>query len=78
MFGNLGLHVIQYPTKKWGYVGSIPVVLGTQIEASTSAVMGGRAFTNEEGKIVEWKFPIFDSAEAAKAFAIAKGCEVQS
>ena len=78
MFGNMGLHTIQYPTKKWGFVGSIPVALGEQVPATTSAVMGGRAFWNEKKELVEWKFPVFESQEAAIEFAKAKGCEVRS
>lgn len=27
MFGNLGLHVMQFPSGKWGFVGSVPIEL---------------------------------------------------
>jgi len=70
--------VIEFPSKRWGYVGTIPTVLGTQVRASTAAVMGLRAFTNEAGEIVEWKFPTFATEAEAREFAAAKGCEVRS
>jgi hypothetical protein len=76
MFGNLGLHIIKYPTGRYGYVGRIPTVLATQVPASTAAVMGQRSFYNDAGELVEWKFPVFDTEQEAIAFAKAKGCEV--
>src|SRR6266702_702968 len=52
MFKNMGLHTIKCPTGKFAYVGSIPVALAEIVEASTSDVMGGRAWTDEAtGKI---------------------------
>ena len=76
MFGNLGLHVIKNPA------GSLLVcrlnVLGYTIPASTAAVMGQRAFRNDAGELVEWKFPVFKSHEEAVLFALVKGCEVRS
>jgi hypothetical protein len=78
MFGNLGLHAMQFPSGKFGYVGSIPTALGIQVPATTAAVMGQRAFRNEAGEIVEWKFPVFDSLQEAVDFAFAKGFEVRS
>ncbi len=66
MFKNMGLHTIKCPTGKFAYVGSIPVALAEIVEASTSDVMGGRAWTDEAtGKIVTTKFPVFDTNEAA-------------
>jgi hypothetical protein len=78
MFGNLGLHVIKNPAGTFSYVGTIPTVLAKAIPASTSAVMGQRAFRGENGEILEWRFPVFPTLEAAVAFARSKGCEVQS
>jgi hypothetical protein len=75
MFRNLGLHIIKFPVGKWGYVGSIPTVLGTMIPASKAAVMGCRSFTNDAGELVEWSFPVFDTEAEAIAFAKSKGCE---
>ena len=73
MFGNLGLHVIKFPSGRFGYVGSIPTALGTQVPASTAAVMGCRSFRNDAGELVEWKFPVFDTEAEARAFAQDKG-----
>lgn len=74
LFGHkLGCHVIQFPSKRFGYVGSLPTSLAREIPASTSAVMGGRAFTNAAGEIVEWKFPSFDTEAEARAFAAEHG-----
>jgi hypothetical protein len=77
MFGNMGLWAHKFPSGKFGFVGSIPTALGTQVKANTAAVMGGRAFENEAGEIVEWKFPVFDTLEAAVAFAASKGFETK-
>mgnify|MGYP001579968304 CR=1 FL=1 len=72
MFKNLGLHIIKFPSGRYGFVGSIPTTLGTEIMASTAAVMGGRAYRNAEGEIVELKFPSFDTEAKAQAFATSK------
>jgi len=73
MFSNLGLHVIQFPSKRFGFVGSIPAALGTEVPASRAAVMGGRSFYNAAGELVEIKFPVFDTEAEARAFAASKG-----
>lgn len=77
MFGNLGLHVIKNPAGTYSYVGSIPTVLGYTVPANTSAVLGCRAFRNDAGELVEWKFPVFKSRGDAILFAVLKGCEVK-
>jgi hypothetical protein len=76
MFRNMGCHIIQFPSKRFGFVGSIPTSLGEQVPASTAAVMGQRAFRNDAGEIVEWKFPVFDSEQAARDFAASKGAVI--
>jgi len=74
MFGkSLGLHILHFPSGRWGYVGSVPVSLATAIPASTSAVMGCRAWRDESGALMEWKFPTFDDCDSAVRFAQAKG-----
>lgn len=67
MFSNLGLHVIQAPSGRFIYVGTIPTVLGKMVPASDAAVYGQRAFRNDAGEIMEWKFPTFDTQEQAVA-----------
>ena len=47
MFGNVGLHVIKFPSGRYGYVGSVPSSLGNEVKANRSDIMGGRAFRNE-------------------------------
>lgn len=76
MFGNLKVHVIDFPTGKFGFVGTLPAVLGTAVPATTADVMGGRAFTAPGGEIVTLKFPSFDSWEDAVKFAASKGVAV--
>ena len=76
MFGNMGLHIIKFPSGRYGYVGSIPTVLAEQVKASTAAVMGGRAFWNADRELMEWKFPTFATEEGARVHAAAKGCNV--
>lgn len=80
MFGhNLGLHVIKFPSGKFGFVGSIPTALGQEVPASTAAVLGCRAHWNaDKTELLEWKFPVFDTEQEARDFAASKGCEVRS
>lgn len=74
MFGHrLGLHIIKFPSGKYGYVGSIPTALGYEVLADRAAVMGCRTHYDANGNVVEWKFPVFDTEEAAKEFASSKG-----
>lgn len=77
MFGHkLGLHIIKFPSGKYGYVGSIPIILGTEIPANRAAVMGCRSHWNaDKTELLEWKFPVFDTEEAAREFAASKGLE---
>lgn len=77
MLGNLGLHIIQYPTKLWGFVGSVPVDLCTEHPAQVSDILGCRTHTGPDGKPWVYKTPVFDTEEEARAFAASKGHEVQ-
>lgn len=77
MFGHrLGLHVICFPSGRWGYVGSIPTALGTEVPATRADVMGCRSHINDAGDLVAWKFPTFDTETEARTFAADKGCPV--
>ena len=68
MFGNLGVHIIQYPTGRWGFVGTLPTSLGFVVEATTADIMAGRAETNPfDGKAYTVKFPSFASQGEAQA-----------
>ena len=76
---NLGLHTNQFPSGKWGFVGSIPVSFGAMVKADTADVMGGRAFHHPDtGELVRWKFPVFETEVQAIAFASSKGFSIQT
>ena len=70
---SLGLHIIQFPSKKWGYVGSVPRALGDPVEATKSDVMSGRAYRAGDGRLMTLRFPAFDTREEAEAFAETRG-----
>jgi hypothetical protein len=76
MFGSLPLVVMNFPSGKYGFVGSIPVVLAEIVPADTPAVMGCRAFRGDDGSLLMHRFPAFNSAAEAVAFAESKGCTV--
>ena len=78
MFGNLGLHVMKNPAGTYSYVGSIPVELASVVPADRAAVLGQRAFIDDEGKVMMYKFPVFKSRAEAMDFAEAKGFDVIS
>lgn len=74
--GNLGLHVFKNPAGTFSYVGSIPKSLAQLVPASDSDVMGGRAFSDDVGNILTYKFPTFKTREAAINFAETHGFSV--
>ena len=78
MFSNMGLHIIKFPTGKFGYVGSIPVDLATEVPATTADVMGGRCHYGPNKELLSYKFPVFDSRVDAVKFAESKGHKVIS
>ena len=74
MFGTkLGLHIIQFPSGRWGYVGAVPTALCEAVPANKAAILGCRAWRGEDGHVYEWKDPTFDSREAAETFAKDRG-----
>lgn len=78
MLTNAGLHIIRNPKGTFSYVGSIPYALGTEVKATRSDVMGGRAFKSRNGDVVTMKFPVFDTEEESRSHAESKGHAVQS
>ncbi len=74
--GSMGCHLIQFPSGRFGYVGSLPTVLATAVKATTSAVLGCRAYRGENGELLEWKFPTFETADEAIDFAKSKGVDL--
>jgi hypothetical protein len=78
MFRNLGIHVIEFPSKRFGYVGSLPPALGEMVPATTADIMGGRAYTHPTtGDVLTIKFPSFETRSEAIAHAIAHGFTVR-
>ena len=73
MLNNLPLIVMQFPTGKWGYRGSIPRCLGNDVAPTIDDIMGGRYYTNEAGETVTTKFPVFASKRDALDHAFHNG-----
>lgn len=74
MFSNLGVHIIEHKTNCWGYVGTIPAVLGEAVPATREDIMAGRAQVNPyNGVPMTLKFPLFLTAEDAVKFAAERG-----
>jgi hypothetical protein len=78
MFGNLGTHINKFPSGRWGYVGTLPIILADIIDARTSDVMGCRAFKDENGNLKAYKFPTFETEKEARDFAESKNVEVRN
>ena len=72
MFANLGCHIHQFPSGRWGFVGTLPTVLASAVPASTADVMGGRACRGDAGEILTWKFPTFATEFEAREFAASR------
>jgi len=45
--GNYGLHLIQYPSGRWGFVGSIPEVLCIEKQTKFGPQMDSPVFETE-------------------------------
>ena len=73
LFGKLPLTVIQFPSGRFGFVGSVPTALCAAIPATRSDVAGGRAFRGDDGSFLTWKSPVFDNEADALEFARGKG-----
>ncbi len=74
MFNNLGIHFIQYPTGRFGFVGTLPYELGSEVKASGDDIRAGRFTTkNEDGETVTIKFPTFETIQEAINHADARG-----
>ena len=71
---NVSLHIIQFPSGRFGYVGSISTDLGDKVPADRAAILAQRAFSDPEtNKPMMWKAPSFETVEAAIAHAKARG-----
>jgi len=75
MFGKkLSLHVIQFPTGRYGYVGSIPKDCCRRLLADKSAIMGQRA-VREGDDLVEYRTMTFETEQEAIDYAMERGYE---
>ena len=45
---NVSLHIIEFPSGRFGYVGSIPTDLGKKVPADRAAILGCRSFRDPE------------------------------
>ena len=71
---NVSLHISEFPSGRFGYVGSIPTNLGEKVPADRAAILGQRAFSDPEtNEPIMWKAPTFETVEAAIAHAKARG-----
>jgi hypothetical protein len=70
---NLGIHVIQFPSQKFGFVGNLSLELATMVPATRSDIMAGRIVTDPNGDVWSYKFPVFPSKADAIAFALEHG-----
>ena len=73
MFNIQSCHLMQFPSKRWGYVGRIPICLGDIVPADVHAVLGGRTFTDDEGKTMMFKARTFETEEQARKYAVTQG-----
>jgi hypothetical protein len=71
---QVSLHIIQFPSGRFGYVGSIPTDICEQVPADRAAILGQRAFSDPEtNDPMMWKAPGFETVAAAIAHAKACG-----
>ena len=71
---NVSLHIIEFPSGRFGYVGSIPTDLGEKVPADRAAILGQRAFSDPEtNEPIMWKAPTFETVEAAITHAKDRG-----
>ena len=73
---NYGLHIIRNPAGTYSYVGTIPTELATMKPTTRDDVMGGRAFS-KDGAVFTWKFPVFNTRQAAIQHAAEHGYHVK-
>ncbi len=70
--GNLGLHVIQYPSGRFGYVGTVPDAIAYEPGATQEQINNGKQFGERFGP----KKITFSSQEEATKYAKDRGFDV--
>jgi hypothetical protein len=58
---GMGCHVHQFPSGKWGFVGSVPGVLYEAVEPKEHHYISGRIFTDVNGKTWGYSMMIFNT-----------------
>ena len=66
---SLGLYVIQFPSGRWGYVGSIPVDIAYVDGATKEQIATGLSFGQQFGP----KTRTFETEAQARDYAMASG-----
>ena len=75
--GNLGLHLNQFPSGKWGFVGSVPRELCyVAIDGSTATDEQLRNAAQFGPRLAGVKTRVWDTRESAVQAAQALGCGV--
>jgi len=78
MIGSkVGIHVIKFPSGRFGFVGSIPVSCCRRMKADKSAIMGGRAI-REGDELVEYRTMTFETEQEALDHAVSCGYEAKT
>jgi len=77
MFSNMGLHIMKNPAGTYSFVGSIPLVLAEIVQPTKADIMAGRYFTDQDGNVQGYKFPVFATEAEGREFAASKGQEVK-
>ena len=67
ILGNLGVHVIQFPSGRYGFVGTLPSSLGIPATSAADAMSGRKT-----------KFPSFETRQDAIDHAASQGVTVRS
>ena len=68
MLSNMGLHVILNPAGSYSFVGSVPMDLGDRVKPTSSDIMAGRTYRDDDG-VFAVKFPAFTTLQDAKNHA---------
>ena len=67
------LTLVKHPSGRYGFVGSIPMALCNDRDATKDDIMGQRWHTRADGTTGCYYCPTFENAADAVAFAISRG-----
>ena len=78
MFNNLGIHVIKFPSGRYGFVGPLPITLCDVFNPpSTADIMAGRTI-EKDGETVTPHWPSFSTWEEAVKYAASRQVAVNA